>query len=699
LSALPLTFEANVGQADARVDYLARTGAGTVFLTPTAAVFSMLKPEPGPAVAGRHSGLKSPDSGFALKKPDSGVAVFMHVVGANGAARPVGRDQQPGRLNYFIGNDPTRWHTDIPTYGRVEYANVYPGVSLAYYGDAGGLEYDFIVAAGADAHAIALQFEGASGVELDAQGGLVVHTAAGDLVQHAPAVYQDVSGTRREVPGAFRIGAPSASCPAARAASCLLPTVSFTVGSYDRSRPLVIDPLVLGYSTYLGGSKDDRAYDVAVDTGGSAYVTGYTNSTNFPTTPGAFQGTDPGIAPAYVVKLNATGSALVYGTYLGGSNGETGDGIAVDAAGQAYVTGETFSPNFPTTPGAFDQTYHGGGDGYVAKLSADGSALVYGTYLGGFGNPDSGSGVAVDAAGEAYVSGVTESKDFPTTPGAFQPTYGGASSDGFITKLNADGSALLYSTYLGGDGKDGTYSIRVDGAGNAYVTGSTTSAYNFPTTPGAFQTKFGGGQWDAFVVKLNPSGTGLVYGTYLGGSGADQAWSVAVDGGGNAYVTGDTQSDDFPTTPGAFQTATIPFAAFVVKLNSAGSALVYGTFLGSDDTSGFAIAVDAAGNAYVGGDTNSTKFPTTAGAFDTTYNGAYDVFFAELNATGTGLVYGTYLGGSNDETGWGIAVDGAGSAYVVGHTFSPNFPTTADALKRRNRNGVRDGFVTKFAEV
>jgi hypothetical protein len=696
LSGIPLTFEANVGQVDSRADYLARTGAGTVFLTPTAAVFSIQRT----GDRGQRTETGRPNTEPASRGSNAGVAVYMELAGANPSARPVGREQQPAKVNYFLGNDPAKWHSDIPTYGRVEYPNVYPGVSLAYYGGPGGLEYDFILSPGSDAHAMALKFAGASGVELDAQGDLVVHTAAGDLVQHAPVLYQDVGGARQEVSGAFRLEQVGGACPAAPAASCPLPTASFSVGPYDHSRPLVIDPLVLGYSTYLGGAKDDRAYAVAVDAAGSAYVTGYTNSTNFPTTPGAFQATDPGIAPAYVVKLNAAGSALVYGTYLGGWNGETGDGIAVDAAGQAYVTGETFSPNFPTTPGAFDKTYHGGGDCYVAKLSADGSALVYGTYLGGFGNPDGGSGIAVDSAGDAYVTGVTESTDFPTTPGAFQPTYGGASSDGFITKLNAYGSALLYSTYLGGDGNDGTYSIRVDGAGNAYVTGSTTSTYNFPTTPGAFQTTFGGGLRDAFVVKLNPTGTGLVYGTYLGGSEDDEAWSVALDGASNAYVTGVTSSNDFPTTPGAFQTTKVNFTAFVVKLNPAGSALVYGTYLGPADTEGFAIGLDTAGNAYVTGDTTSTKFPTTAGAFDTTFNGGtYDVFFAELNATGTGLVYSTYLGGSNDEVGWGIAVDGANSAYIVGHTFSPNFPTTPDALKRRNRNGVRDGFVTKFSEV
>jgi hypothetical protein len=474
--------------------------------------------------------------------------------------------------------------------------------------------------------------------------------------------------------------------------------VGFAVGAHDPSRPLVIDPVVLSYSTYLGGSYVDTGHAIAVDGDGNAYVAGETGSTNFPTTAGAFQTALGDGGDAFVTKLNATGTALIYSTYLGGNGNDYGYGIAVDGGGNAYVTGTTTSTNFPTTPGAF-QTVNGGGlsDAFVTQLNADGTALVYSTYLGGSGQ-DEGFGIAVDGGGNAYVTGSTSSTDFPTTPGAFQTTLASSFGNAFVTKLTPDGTALAYSTYLGGYGTDVGRAIAVDGAGNACVTGGTGST-NFPTTPGAFQPTLGG-TFNAFVTQLSADGTALIYSTYLGGSGSDQGFGIAVDGMGNAYVTGSTNSINFPTTPGAFQTTKGSILAtnvFVTQLSADGTTLTYSTYLGGTNVDiGLGIAVDGAGNAYVTGWTGSTDFPTTPNAFQTESGGSYDVFVTKLSTDGTALVYSTYLGGNDADWGYAIAVDGAGSAYVTGYTNSSNFPTTPGAFQT-TRTGSQNAFVTKLS--
>jgi hypothetical protein len=673
---VPLSFEANQGQTDSQVRFLSRGSGYALFLTPGETVVSLHKPG-------------GPGNDGAAVQASADTVLHTRLVGANAAPQVIGLEKLPGTSNYFIGNDPTRWQANVPNYGKVAYQNIYPGINLVYYGNQRQLEYDFVVASGANPGVIKLAFEGAQDMTLDHQGNLVLHTAGGDVVEQAPVLYQQAGGARQAISGHYVLGRDD--------------QVGFAVGAYDASRPLVIDP-VLSYSTLLGGSRTDLSADragIAVDAAGNAYVTGITDSFDFPTTPGTFQTAFAG-HPAFVTKLNAAGSALVYSTYLGGSGGDTGRGIAVDAAGNAYVMGDTSSTNFPTTPGAF-QTAFGGSIShvFVAKLNAAGSALVYSTYLGGSRN-EFGGGIAVDAAGNAFVTGSTSSTNFPTTPGAFQTANGGG-ADAFVAKLNAAGSALVYSTYLGGSGTDSPEGIAVDAAGNAYVTGITRST-NFPTTLGAFQTAFGGGD-DAFVAKLNAAGSALVYSTYLGGSGNDAGSGIAVDAGGNAYVTGDTSSTNFPTTPSAFQTTNSGGQdAFVAKLNAAGSALVYSTYLGgSGSDGGRGIAVDAAGNAYVTGGTSSTNFPTANPLQPAFGGGSGDAFVAKLNAAGSALVYSTYLGGSGtdansniSEVGTGIAVDAAGNAYVTGDTASTNFPTTPGAFQTTNHGRV-NVFIAKIA--
>src|SRR5438445_652768 len=562
---VPLSFEANQGQTDPQVKFPPRGRGYPLFLTPTETVLMLTK-------AGAHA--KRQISGEAtLVEPEkhAGTVLRMKLLGANPMSRVTGVEALRGRSNYFIGNDPAKWRANVPTHAKVEYRDVYPGVNLVYYGNQRQLEHDFVVSPGADPKAITLAFEGMDGVAIDALGDLVRRADGGEGRLRKPVVYQEQNGQRAVIPTRYVLKAER--------------QVAFEVAAYDATKPLIIDP-VLAYSTYLGGrasafggNADDEGLGIAVDAAGNAYVTGRTLSTSFPTTPGAFQVTfGGGFFDAFVTKLNGDGSALVYSTYLGGSVDDRGNAIAVDAAGNAYVTGSTSSNNFPTTSGAVQPTCGiSGGDAFVSKLNETGTTLVYSTCLGGSGG-QFGNGIVVDAAGNAYVAGQTDSPNFTTTLGAFQTTFAGG-GDAFVTKLNtlASGSAsLVYSTYLGGSRADVGFGIAVDVQGNAYVTGSTNSR-GFPTTPGAFQTDLAGvADADAFLTKLTPTGTGLVYSTYLGGSLAgslgggsiDQGFGIAVDVAGNAYVTGRTQSRNFPTTPGAFQTALAGgFDAFVAKVS------------------------------------------------------------------------------------------------------------------------------------
>jgi Beta-propeller repeat len=449
----------------------------------------------------------------------------------------------------------------------------------------------------------------------------------------------------------------------------------------------VIDPL-LYYSTYLGGSAADFGYGIAVDGSQNAYITGLANSVDFPTTAGAYQSTWPGQFPGsqaiFITKLNPTGSGLVYSTYLGGRGDAQGHAIAVDGAGNAYVTGETDSYNstFPTTVGAAQTTIGGNNDAFVTKLSASGSSLVYSTFLGGESAED-GLGIALDGLGSAYVTGETDSDFFPTTVGAFQSIDPGpARRNGFVAKLNPAGSSFTYSTYLGGSVEDYGLGVAVDSLGNAFVGGYTGSP-DFPTTAGALRTVYAGGNFDAFVAKLNPSGSGLLYSTLVGGTDIDQGTAIAIDGQGNAYLTGLTGSVDFPTTAGAFQTTFGGLGdAFVTKLNPAGTATVYSTFLGgSSGDTGYGIAVDASANAYVVGGANSPNFPVLNQL--QSFGGGGDAFVTALSPTGGGLIYSTLFGGSAYEEARGVALDAFPnpSAYFAGWTGSSNIPTTSGAFQ------------------
>jgi hypothetical protein len=653
---LPFSFEANHGQADASVDFLAHGGGSTLLLTRGGAVFGLPHHRP------------SQESSASANSQAN--VVQMQVRGADPNAQANGEEQLPGIANYFIGEDPSRWQTGIPTFSRVRYVNVYPGIDLSFYGRGGQLEYDFTVAPGADPTAIRLAFVGQGSLERGDSGDLVMHTPDGDMRQATPVIYQDGPAGREQRDGGHVLEQ--------------LNEVRFAIGPYDASRPLVIDP-VLTYSTYLGGSLGDASFAIAVDAAGAAYVGGGTESSDFPTTPGVLRRTFSE-AEAFVAKLNPSGTGLIYSTFLGGNGFDGGVfGLAVDAAGNAYVAGFRGS-DFPTTPGALQQP---GGGFFVAKLNPSGSGLLYSARVGATGQS---LRMALDSAGMVYLTGWTTASDFPTTPGAFQRVLRG-DLDGFALKLNASGSALVYSTLLGSSGGDTIEGMAIDAGGNVYMTGLAGGA-DFPTTPGAYQATPRDGQ-SAFVTKLNPTGSGLVYSTILG-VGSEQGRALAVDGNGHAFVTG-FAAQGAPTTRGAFGPP--QGAVFVTKLNPTGSSLIYSARFGSSNNdTPTAIALDSPGNAYIVGVTNSGDFPITPGATTAAGGG----FVTKLNVAGSGLVYSLLLGGDGFNTqAYALALDRTGAAYVTGRTSSPDFPTTPGVIQPRCNNcgngfdTPSDVFVTK----
>jgi hypothetical protein len=663
-------FIENKGQWHPDVLYLCRLGGLDAWITKWGVNYTFFKLEEKPSGEAREPFLREK---FGHREVELiGHRVLMKLRGCAAHPQREGRELLAGYYNYLIGNDPTRHATYVRRYKEVWVKGVYAGIDMRYYLEGGRLRYDWVVEPGGDPSQIVFGLEGSEKTYIDSEGRLVFTTRFGEVKLAELRVYQGdrgIAGRFVERPGGWGI----------------------EVGSYDPTQLLVIDPLV--YSTYIGGSGGDYGFGIAVDGSGNAYVTGETYSTNYDVTPGAFQTMNGGgYGNVFVTKLNATGTALVYSTYIGGSGSDEGYAMALDGSGNAYVTGRTSSTDYDVTPGAFQTTNEGVWNVFVTKLNATGTALVYSTYIGGSGT-DMGYAIAVDGSGNAYVTGFTDSPDYDVTPGAFQTT-GGGGWDVFVTKLNATGTALVYSTYIGGSGGDYGHAIAVDGSGNAYVTGYTGST-NYDVTTGAFQTTNGGSR-DVFVTKLNATGTALVYSTYIGGSGDERGYAIAVDGSGYAYVTGETTSPSYPVTPGAFQTTNGGEGdVFVTKLNATGTALVYSTYIGgSGDDRGNAIAVDGSGNAYVTGYTYSPDYDVTPGAFQTTNEGGRDVFVTKLNATGTALVYSTYIGGSGDERGYAIAVDGSGYAYVTGWTFSTNYDVTPGAFQT-TKGGEGDVFVTK----
>ena len=678
---LPLAFEVNAGQSDSRVKFICRGAGYTLFLTGGDTILTL---------AHTIGAARNP-----ARNSESDILRF-GLIGARSHLNVEGLEPLPGKSNYFIGNDPAHWHTSVPQYAKVKAAGVYPGIDLVYYGRQQQLEYDFQVAPGADSNAIRFTIQGASGISFGRHGDLVLNTAAGDITERAPVIYQLIDGKRAPVHGSYEIHSIDDGSNDSRGGKTF--SVGFHIASYDHKRALIIDP-VLVYSTYLGGSGSvgEVNYGLAIDGTGAAYVTGYTDSATFPTL-APFQSVIPGQVSAFVTKLNATGTQIVYSTYLGGNGDNYGNGIAVDPSGNAYVRGATGAANFPTTANGYQTALSGTSfNAFVTVFNAAGSALLYSSYLGQTGDVNNiDYGIVVDSASNAFVTGYTPSTTFPVTANAAQPVFTGTSTNAFVSKLNPNltGSAsLLYSTFLGGPGNTTGYDVVTDGAGRAYVTGVTTSS-TFPITAGACQHTLKGAT-NSFVTILDTtaSGTGsMVYSTYLGGNGSDTAEGIAVDANDDVYITGHTNSTIFPTTANAYQSinkaASGGFTAFMAKINPAASgsgAILYSTLLGGTGGDGAnVIAVDSVGNAYIGGFTASSDFPIAPLTYQATLKGPANAFIAKISTTLSGassLAFSTYLGGNGYEDTHGIVVTDTGDVFVSGWTTSTNFPFTLGAYQ------------------
>lgn len=676
-SAQRVSFEVNQGQADTEVKFFLRGRGYNFSLMQTGAVIVLHKSlrgrERSPELIKERTGLRSTDQ---LESESYSVAIMqMMLSGANPRAHIEGVEELPTKSHYFIGNDSREWRSDISHYSRVKYREVYPGVDLVYHGDQGQLEYDFIVAPRADYRRIVLNYAGVRKLRVDRKSGdlVLISKDGGELRQQRPTIFQEIAGERRYIDGSYELKTNQ--------------QIVFRIGEYDPTIPLTIDPAFV-YSTYLGGSSDDIAYAVATDSSGNTYVTGRTYSTNFPTS-NAFRTFNSGLRDLFITKFSPTGTIL-YSTYVGGSGDDIGFGIAVNSSGEPYVTGWTNSSNFPLANAL--QPFYGGGntDSFLVRLSSAGNSLLTSTYAGGNGE-DVGYGIALDSSRNIYGTGYTTSTDLLTVNAIQSFNAGGA--DAFLLELSASGGALIFATYAGGSGNDFGNAITVDAAGYIYAIGDTASTDL--TTVGALQS-FNAGGFDAFLGKLAPSGGSIIFSTYAGGNGDDAGRGIAVDGSGNIYAAGFTNSTNLQLIVNAIQpTKGAGYDAFVAKLNSTGSSIFYSTFLGGNsDDACFALAVDSAGNAYLAGETLSTNF-YTVNALTATNAGAQDAFLTKLNPNGSSILFSTYLGGAARDTAEAIAVDQTGNAYVVGITFSSNFPTANPA--RPSLAGVTDAFVVKIS--
>jgi hypothetical protein len=669
---MPLYFVENRGQLDSRVGYYVQGKDETLYFGAEGVTLALAKAADG--------------SRWVIK---------LDFLGANPDIRPVGEDESGAVVSYFK-DEPEKWKTGLPAYARIIYRELWPGIDLVYSGTADRLKSEFIMKPGADPTRIRLGYRGAESVFIDKEGRLEIKTPVSSFQDDFPEAWQEAGGVRRDVTAGYELAEPEAE-----EGGGIQFVYGFELGSYDPALPLIIDPATLVYCGYLGGSDDDYGQSIAADASNNIYVTGQTHSgaTTFPVTIGPDLSYG-GNQDAFVAKVNASGSALIYCGYIGGSNSENGMDIAVDGAGNAYVVGYTRSDQttFPVTVGP-DQTFNGNVDTFVAKVNAAGTALDYCGYIGGSGD-DYGSRIALDGSGNAYVTGKTGSDQttFPVVSGPDQ-TFNG-NTDAFVAKVNPSGSALIYCGYIGGSDADAGQGIAVDSYSNAYVTGLTHSDQTtFPVIAGPDQTY--NGNYDAFVAKVNAAGTALIYCGYIGGSSDDFSSGIKVDGSGNAYVVGDTFSDEttFPVIMGPDLSYNGNRDAFVAKVNAAGTALIYCGYIGGSNLDlGTDIALDGGGDTYVTGYTLSSQatFPVTVGP-GLAYHGGWDAFVAEVNSLGTALVYCGYIGGSGDDYGFGIAVDGSGNAYVTGPTSSTGTTFPVVAGPDLTYNGNTDGFVAKVA--
>ncbi len=594
--------------------------------------------------------------------------VSSRLLGAR-AASPQAEESLPLKVGYFRGQDPSRWIKNVPTWSRVRYRNIYPGIDIVYYGNAGALEYDFILAPGADASKIAVQYNGARSMRVNAAGDLEIETGDGPLVMHKPSVYQEIGGTRRTVEGSYALSGN---------------TARFALGSYDHARALVIDPTIT-WGTYLSAltGTTEIGEGMVTDAAGNVYVVGSMVSIY-------------GDADIFFCKFGATGTPLVL-NYYGGSYDDYGHGIAVDATGAMYLTGETDSYDYPADY-TYDQYAGYTDDAFISKIDPTGQTLIYSHFFGGTGS-DMAYAIALDSATNAYIAGATDSTDFPVSQGSAQTANAGG-YDGFVVKFNAAGTAV-YSTFFGGSGNDGIYSIAADSSGDVFATGQTLST-NFPVTSGVYQPKLNGTS-DAFAAKFAPATGSLVFSTLLGGSGDDAGNAIAIDGGGAMYITGETLSPDFPAKGAPQSTYGGAGDAFFSKLSGDGQTLIYSTYLGgSGEDYGNSIAVDSNGNAYITGGTASTDFPVSANPLQATNLATTNGIVAGLSPDGSTVLFATYLGGDGVEGAagdYGVAISysaSQSSLVLVGVTSSDNFPATTGAAATTFLGGSSNAFVAQL---
>jgi hypothetical protein len=671
LESMPPAFTQNMGQWDEQVLFQADLGGATMWITVDGVYYQFAR-----RYAGSDSSVQVLERNSVADSLET-LVLKTSIVGASADAVASGDSLLDYRCNYFLGNDSSRWRSNVASYRSVVLHEVYSGIDLTYYGRDGRLEYDFRVSAGADYSQIRIEYEGAESVLVAADGALVVSTDWGELHELAPVVFQEVNGVRRPVTAEYRMMGQR--------------TFGFHLGpDFDSSLPVVIDP-VLVYSTYLGGGINDGGRSIVVDESGAVYVAGETFSSNFPTM-NPYESSRKGYLSAIVSKLSKSGNALIYSTYLGGSITDASYSVAVNSQGEAYVVGFTSSTDFPIA-GAVQGSFGGGNsDAFLTKLSSGGDHLIWSTYLGGSGW-DSGEDVALDTGGDAYVTGFTYSTNF-LTHDAYRDTNTG-DYDAFVTKITRNGS-MVYSTYLGGSSDDKGSAVVVNAAGEAYVTGRTRSN-DFPSFQ-AYQGLLQGVYLDAFISILSPTGDSLIYSTFLGGDKDDYAYDIAVDSSGDAYITGRTLSDNFPVANAEQSTNHGEYDVFVTRLSLAANALVYSTYLGGTvDDYGYAIVVDGLGAAYVAGRAFSADFPTV-NAYQGSYQGGYsDAFVVKLSGAGA-PVFSTYLGGSAYDGAYGIDIDTSGAAYVTGFTDSDNFPTRNPYQATWNSDGA-DLFVAKLVDM
>jgi hypothetical protein len=712
----PLEFEANQGQTSADVRFLSRGNGYSLFLTGQEAVLTLHHSAPG--VSLRLDNKKFSKVHRETRGAEKLSVLRMRFNGADPHATAVGVDRMPTRINYFVGNDPKKWHTDVPAYSKVKYQDVYPGVDLLFYGNQRRLEYDFIVAPGGDAKTIALDVQGASKLQIDQHGNLLMKVASGEVELQKPVVYQEVNGERHEIAGNYAISNNH--------------EIRFSIANYDATRPLTIDP-VLNYATYLGGTGADVAFGIALDAAGDAYIAGTTTSTDFPQ-----QNPEPATPPtdiatngtAFVSELNPAGTQLLYSTYLGGS-GETNTGdqalaIAVDGSGNIYVTGFTGSPDFPTTAAtalipAAPGNSSGFGTGFITKLipaNAGTAQLGYSSYLGG-STEDQGNGIAVDSNGNAFIAGLTLSTDFPTTANAISTALLNPNGSAFLTEINTNAAtgpaSKVFSTYFGGTNGAGSQflfgdvalGVAVDSSSNAYIVGTTTST-DFPTTAHLVSSCLTDTNGIAFVSVINTATPALTFSTCLGGANTEtQGFGIGLGPKNIAYVTGQTTSPDFPVTANSIPpvAGVTNGVAFVSLLNTTSATPnQYSTFLGGTNGDiGLGIATDATSNAYVTGRTASADFPITQGAIlETRKNPNGTGFISKINPGGNGqadLLYSSYFGGSGNgnssdfDQGNGVAVSAANNAYITGQTSSPDLPVTSGVIQSKLLSATTNAFV------